>query len=121
MANPKLNAKQLESLKDMVKQGVAPEDLAKHFKVAISSIHNYKAQFKKDGVIFPDVRGKRPKGSVTPGAGAVKGSGTGDKSTALTPQSSAETMTFVVNGSIIHVEGHAKDVVIAQDQIKVTF
>lgn len=135
MARTKLNDQQTEDLKKMVVAGVAPQDIAEHFQVAISSVHNYKKQLKEQGVEIPDVRGKRPQGNIsqvlgtgtagsaasTLGSGAI-GSGT------VTPQSSvnqtgpaAETMTFVVNGTNIHVEGHAKDVVIAKDGIKVTF
>lgn len=48
----------MKELQKMVMKGVYPDDIAKHFNIAISSIHNYKNKFKKEGLKFPSIKGK---------------------------------------------------------------
>jgi hypothetical protein len=132
MAKPKLSLAQQEELKSFVLQGVAPQDIADHFGVAISSVHNYKKQLRQEGVDLPSVKGQRPTGNFNPGGatqtpqGAVQPQSTvpssaGSAGNPSAAQPTAENMTFIVNGSTIRIEGHAKDVVIANGQIKVQF
>lgn len=65
MASKRLSATEMDEMRKMVVQGVSPEDMSKHFNIAISSVHNYKRRFKQDGLEFPTVRGQRPTGNVT--------------------------------------------------------
>lgn len=116
MANKRLSLEDTEQMKNMVIKGVSPEDIAKHFKVAISSVHNYKKRFKQQGVEFPDVRGKRPSGSVD-----VQ-SAKDTKKVASTHQlTSQDSMNFIVNGVSVHVSANAKNVNISKDTIEITF
>lgn len=64
MAHKRLSTDQMEDMKNMVVKGVSPEDISKHFHIAISSVHNYKKRFKQQGLKFPVVRGSRPTGNV---------------------------------------------------------
>jgi hypothetical protein len=64
MASKRLSKEQMDQMRTMVLEGVSPEDMSKHFSIAISSVHNYKTRFKKEGLNFPVVRGKRPVGNV---------------------------------------------------------
>lgn len=64
MAHRKLVAAQLEQLKQLVLEGKTPEDISKHFNIAVSSVHNYKRMLKEKGLTIPDVRGKRPTGQA---------------------------------------------------------
>lgn len=64
MANKKLANEQLDQLKKLVMEGKTPEDISKHFKIAVSSVHNYKRMLKEKGLVIPDVRGKRPTGNT---------------------------------------------------------
>ena len=114
MANKRLSLDKIQLMKDMVQRGVAPEDIAKHFDIAISSVHNYKNRFKQEGVKFPSVRGKRPTGSVE--------KSTSDKKelTSLV-MSKNDGYNFTVNGVQIHVSGEAKSVVIGKKSIEVNF
>jgi hypothetical protein len=121
MAHKRLSLQDVEQMKSMVQRGVAPEDIAKHFDIAISSVHNYKARFKQQGVKFPDVRGKRPTGSV----GEVN---TTSALKQVTPAqheqqmvSAESSMNFVVNGVQVQVSAGAKNVNISKDSIEVTF
>lgn len=131
MARRKLNDDQMNELKKMFIAGVAPQAIADHYGIAISSVHNFKKQFKDIGVTIPDVRGQRPNqaqvnevlggGVVTPKQPRKLGAGVVSESTKPSNTPSAENFTFVVNGTRVNVEGHAKDVVIANGEIKITF
>ena len=113
MANKRLSLGDIQKMKDMVQKGIAPEDIAKHFGIAISSVHNYKNRFKAEGVKFPSVRGKRPTGSVdTVVANNTKGD---------VVVSKTDGYNFIVNGVIVHVSHEAKTVNINKDGIEVKF
>jgi hypothetical protein len=116
MANKRLSIQEIEQMKIMVQSGTAPEDICNHFGVAISSVHNYKARFKADGMNFPSVRGKRPIGSVM-------------ATTAQTPilhgnndiNQLGSTLQFVVNGVKVQVTGNAKNVNIGKNSMEISF
>lgn len=119
MAHKRLSLDQVEQMKQMVLQGTAPEDIAKHFGVAISSVHNYKARFKAEGVNFPSVRGKRPTGSVELRPAVRKPIGQIKSST---PQEiDGEGYKFIVNGTSVQVSGHAKNINIGKDSMEINF
>lgn len=121
MAKKRLSLEDIQQMKSMVQKGVAPEDIAKHFNIAISSVHNYKNRFKQEGVKFPDVRGKRPTGSVDmdnkTASASVATTEMNDKA-ATTMQSG---MNFVVNGVPVQVSAEAKNVNITKNSIEIKF
>lgn len=112
MASKRLSLDQINEMKTMVTKGVAPEDIAKHFDIAISSVHNYKNRFKSEGLDFPSVRGKRPTGSVEVNNTA---------SNTVQPIKSSEDYKFVVNGISVQISSEAKDVQIDKHSIKINF
>lgn len=118
MANKRLSLKDTELMKNMVVNGVAPEDIAKHFNMAISSIHNYKQRFKQQGVQFPNVRGKRPSGSID-----IQSTIDVSNTHHHTSDDSRTTgaMDFVVNGVKVHISAQAKNVNISKDSIEINF
>lgn len=119
MANKRLSLQDIEHMKAMVKEGVAPEDIAKHFSIAISSVHNYKGRFKAEGMEFPNVRGKRPVGSVQiPSKKVYQFS----KEEQAAPKDVAENKySFTVNGVLVQVTGVIQSVNITKDSIEVKF
>lgn len=116
MANKRLSLQDVDNMKNMVLRGVAPEDIAKHFNIAISSVHNYKNRFKKEGLKFPDVRGKRPTGSVD-----VKSSVTSAGSGQTVTGTGTNMVNFVVNGVSVQVSSDAKNVSINKDKVEISF
>jgi len=118
MKYKRLSKAEIEEMKVMVQKGTAPEDLARHFGIAISSVHNYKKQFKADGVEFPNVKGKRPTGMAKP-SGVVAGKNQVAKTD--TPQPIHSGYMFVVNGVSVQVDGTAKNVVIGNGTIQIDF
>jgi len=123
MANKRLSLENIELMKAMVVRGTSPEDIAKHFDIAISSVHNYKKRFKELGLKFPDVRGKRPSGtvdvlSVTPVSSAPVKNEIKNDNSVTTAESK---LNFVVNGVNIQITGETKNVTISNNGIKVDF
>lgn len=116
MANKRLSLENIQQMKSMVQKGIAPEDIAKHFNIAISSVHNYKNRFKQEGVKFPNVRGKRPTGSVD----------VQNKSASIVNHieqnvTSSTEMNFIVNGIPVKITGEAKHVNISKTSITIDF
>ena len=122
MSHKRLSVHEVEQMKSMVQKGIAPEDIANHFEIAISSVHNYKARFKQQGIQFPNLRGKRPIGSV--GEVSVNSVSNQVKSVKQEQSSTISTdssMNFVVNGVLVRVAAGAKNVNISNKSIEITF
>lgn len=122
----RLTPVQTEEMKKMVVKGVAPEDIANHFGIAISSVHNYKKRFKDEGMSFPSVKGKRPAGQVQNAAGSVPGfKHTGNviskAQSRSMPSASSQNLRVIVNGVSIEVSAGAKSVNINKDHIEVKY
>ena len=113
MPNKRLSAVEIQRMKNMVLNGVAPEDIAQTFGMAISSVHNYKKRFKNEGLKFPSIRGKRPTGVVEP---------TSVKSVVSSDQSLPQNgLKFVVNGVSLQISAKAKNVTIGKDSREINF
>lgn len=119
MANKRLSLQDIEHMKAMVKEGVAPEDIAKHFNIAISSVHNYKGRFKAEGLDFPNIRGKRPTGSVEIPSKKVYQLPKEEHTPSVDVAESK--YTFTVNGVVVQVTGTIQSVNITQNGIEVKF
>lgn len=130
MANKRLSAVEIQQMKTMVTKGTAPEDIATHFGMSISSVHNYKKRFKQEGLNFPDVRGMRPVGTVQPVSAAFS-----NKVSSFTkkeskdsiggainlPGSPTKDFTITVNGVSVHIPSSATDVIIGKDKMEIRF
>lgn len=112
----RLSIQQIEEMKTMVANGQAPEDIAKYFNVAVSSVHNYKARFKAEGLQFPNMRGKRPTGSVKPVSKPVSVVGVVNQS-----KQNKENFKFIVNGVSVQISAQAKSVNIDKDTMEINF
>jgi hypothetical protein len=109
----KLSKQQLNEMKQMISKGIGPEDISNHFNVAISNVHYYKAKFKKDGLEVPNLKGRRPTGSVQqPAIPAI---------TETNVQVTGQDMRVVVNGVPVTIHGSAKNVTISNGSLQVDF
>ena len=119
MAKKKLTDQHIKEMTKMVVQGKTPEEISKHFKIAVSSVHNYKRMLKKKGVDVPDVKGKRPGDpyhkkvitTITAAVPVIK------KDTTV----GAVYITVTVNDVVFKVDGRAKTVTIDQNALHVMF
>ena len=114
----KLSKSQLQEMKVMISKGVTPEDISNHFKVAISNVHYYKAKFKKQGLDIPNLKGKRPTGSVEQPAVIVSSYISESPAHAEIP---GQAMKLVVNGISVTINGEAKNVTISNGSLQVNF
>lgn len=121
MAKKRLSLEDIQQMKSMVQKGIAPEDIAKHFNIAISSVHNYKNRFKQEGLKFPDVRGKRPTGSVEVQSQTVSSTTAVAEEKQQASATMQSGMNFVVNGVPVQVSGEAKNVSITKNSIEIRF
>lgn len=109
----RLSIEQIEHMKSLVKEGVAPEDIAKKFNVAVSSVHNYKARFKAEGISFPNVRGRRPVGDKKlPEPKQVTG---------VVQKTDDTSFKFIVNGVSVQISAQAKSVNIDKNTMEIKF
>lgn len=109
----RLSLVQVEQMKEMVQKGVAPEDIAKKFNMAVSSVHNYKARFKAEGLNFPNVRGKRPTGNIP--SAEIK------QITGVVQKNNDSNFKFIVNGVSIQISSQAKSVNIDKNTMEIKF
>jgi hypothetical protein len=121
MANKRLSLQDVEELKKMVQTGVAPEDIANHFGMAISSVHNYKKKFKAEGMTFPSMRGKRPVGSVDGVTSTPSQPSRPVIGQMGTPTMQGDNYKFIVNGVSVQISGQAKNVNIGKDHMEINF
>ena len=112
MAKKKISESQLKTLQDMVIKGITPDEISKHFGIAISSVHNYKRQLKDAGVTIPDVRGKRP---------SDKDASHVESLASAAPSSKAAGFTVIINGVSIYVANTAKHVSVGPNTLTVSF
>lgn len=117
MANKRLTPDQIQQMKSMVQNGTAPEDIANHFKIAISSVHNYKKRFKTEGVSFPTVRGKRPTGSVD----LPVRNHNNHNTIGQIKSEHQDAYKFIVNGVSVEISAQAKKVSIGKNSMEINF
>jgi len=114
----RLSHADVEQIKKMVLSGTAPEDIANHYGIAISSVHYYKSKFKSEGLNFPSVRGRRPSGSVDTPVTQHKPIG---QINSATQNVEGDGYKFIVNGTSVQISGHAKNVNIGKDSMEINF
>jgi len=109
MKTKKLSDEDVNLLQEMLLDGKTPEDASRHFKVAVSSIHNYKRELKERGIELPNVRGQRPKGSDTilP-----------DK---ITKESMEDYLFVTIGNTSICIKDTAKSVVVDKNKITIIY
>lgn len=130
MANKRLTKEEINTMRQMVLDGVSPEDMSKHFSIAISSVHNYKKRFKEEGLDFPTIRGQRPSGDVhKPQRDLVqeldhveqrvkKMIDKGVSTPVIQDQSQCE-YKFYVKGKLIEIKGDIANIILRKDTIEI--
>lgn len=136
MINKRLTEEQVEQMKLLVIKGVTPANLAEQFGIAISSVHNWKKKFEKDGIIFPSVRGRKPLNQQdnsqqnqqkpekrnTPQLNPGSNSQTNHAIAATTKMLPFDKpFTIRLNGVSLQIDAGAKSVNIGRDSIDVDF
>lgn len=118
MAKKKLTDQHIKEMTQMVTQGKTPEEISKHFNIAVSSVHNYKRELRKKGVDVPDIKGKRPGDLYKKKPAKVIASNVPvKKDTTL----KSPFLMVTVNDVVFKVDSRAKSVTIGQDELHVTF
>lgn len=121
MANKRLDKTQIDTMKNMVIKGVYPEDIANHFEIAVSSVHNYKKRFKDEGLVFPSVKGKRPKNSTKPKDLLQPQLVATNKVKSNQGITKNDQISFIINGVTVEISSAATYVNINKDSIEIKF
>lgn len=116
-----LSPEEVTRMKQMVIQGKTPEDIAKHFKCAVSTVHYHKGKFKKEGIDFKSVRGQRPKGVGETTPGNQNSNNLNLLNNSKTIEQTGSGINLTVNGVPITISSSAKGVIVSKDQIKIDF
>jgi transposase len=130
MANKRLTNEEISTMRQMVLDGVSPEDMSKHFSIAISSVHNYKKRFKQEGMEFPMIRGQRPSGDVhKPQRDLVEELDHVEQkvkkmihksvSIPVIEQQSECEYKFYVKGKLIEIKGDITNIILRKDTIEI--
>lgn len=116
MAHKILSSKQIEQMRRMVSNGVYPVDIANHYKIGISTVHNYKHQFRDQGLVYPSVRGKKPFASIKP-TNIISNL----KTRSIDPGKRLKESKFLINGTTVKVSRNAKLININNRQMEICF
>lgn len=111
----RLTEEQVQELKLLVIDGYTPEEIAKRYNIAVSSVHNYKNRFRRQGIEFPSVRGYRP------GRRQVETTLAEEPLPTQIDVAETENIRFVVNGIIVDVEPGVQRVHIDKNKIEITY
>lgn len=122
MANKRLSPDQINDLQKMVVKGVYPDDIAKHFNIAVSSIHNYKKRFKEMGLDFPSIKGKKPSDALMP-QDVVNHEVKMDKTIKTHEDApvNGNHIKFIINGIEVIISSGAKSINISDHLLEVRF
>lgn len=60
----RLQAKDVQVLRKLLLDGLTSNEAAKELGVSIATVSNYRAYFKKNGDVFPNNQGRKPKRTV---------------------------------------------------------
>jgi DNA-binding CsgD family transcriptional regulator len=118
MARKKLDSKHQQELEKLVMEGKTPEDISKHFSIAVSSVHNYKRMLKQRGLVIPDVRGKRPSNIPPSPAESII-----EKITepSHNGQLHDDYMKIEINNVVFYISSKAKSVSVDKNNLQVRF
>lgn len=121
MAKKKLEGKLKDQFEKMVMDGVTPEDISKHFGIAISSVHNYKRTLKSQGIKFPDVRGKRPSNIPPVPVETIMPPSVAETSTPAPQEMQGSYVKVTINNVVFYISAFAKSVSVEQNNLQVRF
>lgn len=114
----RLTNNQISEISEMLKSGKTNVDVAEHFKVSIATVNNHRTRMKREGMIFPTKRGRRPK---TQGVSLVSEKPATQESQMISTKVKMENYNFIINGVVVTVSGRAKNVHIGQESMEVNF
>ena len=59
MGRKAISSRKKSEVKKLLLAGLITSDVAKKLKISTASVNNLKSNFKKEGIVFPDNRGKK--------------------------------------------------------------
>jgi transposase len=111
-----LSNTQIADLLNMLKSGKTNAEVAEHFKVSVATVNNHRTRMKREGMVFPTKRGRRPKLDNPPNK---KTTSANNKS--VLSDVKMEEYKFIINGVVVTVSGKAKNVHVGKESMQINF
>ena len=121
MAKKKLEGKQQVQFEKMVMEGKTPEDISKHFGIAVSSVHNYKRALRNTGTTVPDVRGKRPSNIPPVPVETIMPESEAVSTSTVSQDLHGNYVKITIDNVVFYISALAKSVSIEQNTLQVRF
>lgn len=111
MARKSLSTYKINTIKKLLLEGKTSSEISKLLKISSATVSNYRASFKKQGMSFPNNRGRKAK--------------TIAYSTTQTPKVPAgiknESFTYVIDGTNVSFNHRPKTLLISKHRMLVEF
>lgn len=116
MPKKHLTNSQIADLLDMLKLGKTNAEVAEWFNVSVATVNNHRTRMKREGMVFPTKRGRRPKGESISNK---KITSANNKS--FFSDVKMDEYKFVINGVVVTVSGKAKNVHVDKESMQINF
>lgn len=115
MPKKHLSNNQIADLLNMLKSGKTNAEVAEQFKVSVATVNNHRTRMKREGMVFPTKRGRRPKSDDA----SKKTLSINNKS--ILSDVKMDEYKFVINGVEVTVSGKAKNVHVGNESMQINF
>jgi transposase len=116
MPKKHLSNNQIADLLNMLKLGKTNAEVAEQFKVSVATVNNHRTRMKREGMVFPTKRGRRPKSDNTQNK---KTTSANNKS--VLSDVKMDEYKFIINGVEVTVSGKAKNVHVGKESMQINF
>ena len=116
MPKKHLSNNQIADLLNMLKSGKTNAEVAEHFKVSAATVNNHRTRMRREGMVFPSKRGRRPKSD---NVSNKKVTSTNNKS--VLSDVKTDQYKFIINGVVVTVSGKAKNVHVGKESMQINF
>jgi transposase len=116
MPKKHLSNNQIADLLNMLKSGKTNAEVAEQFKVSVATVNNHRTRMKREGMVFPTKRGRRPK---LDNLSNKKVKSTNNKS--VLSDVKMDQYKFIINGVVVTVSGKAKNVHVGRESMQINF
>ena len=115
MPKKHLSNNQIADLLNLLKSGKTNAEVAEYFKVSVATVNNHRTRMKREGMVFPTKRGRRPNVDNT----LQKTLNTNQKS--VSSEIKMNEYKFIINGVVVTVSGKAKNVHVGKESMQINF
>jgi transposase len=131
MAKKRLDKVTLGRLRAAILKGGTAKDIAAQLGISVPSVNVYKRKLRDEGLSVPSKRGRKPKGKTASASKPVKKTKAAKGKSGYHPvakktgparkQPADFNRTFVVNGTVVGIEGKPKNIQVGKHRIVIDY